>query len=535
MMKKIALPGFVIICVAVMLFSGCASGNKGTSASLAKEQAGVNAASTTENANGTTLVYGSADYTRINPALDEHGEINSLIFDGLTEHDENNEVKPCLAKSWDYDESAHKYTFHLRDDVYWHDGKKFTADDVKFTIEAIMDPKNESEIASNYEDITSIDITDANTVSFTLKNTNAAFLDYMTIAILPKHCLEGENMQESAFFRAPVGTGPYKLVKWDAGQSIALAKNDRYFKGAPKIDNIVFKIVEDDNLQAVQLQTGEINMALITPALAQNFKTNSAYKVYTMDTSDYRGIMYNFNNDFWKNNRELIKAFNYAFDRKAMLDTVFLGEGEVAYGPLQMNKYNDASVEKYSYAPQRAKQLIEAAGWQMGNDGYYYKDGEKLSFVLTAKEGEQERIDLANIASQQLKAVGVECKVEITSNPDWESQSAYLIGWGSPFDADDHTYKVFGTGKGNNYSAYSNAKVDEYLTKARETFDVKEREKYYDLFQQELAADPAYSFFTYIDANYVTNEKISGITEKTLLGHHGVGIFWNVEQWSIEA
>ena len=116
---------------------------------------------------------------------------------------------------------------------------------------------------------------------------------------------------------------------------------------------------------------------------------------------------------------------------------------------------------------------------------------------------------------------------------DWGGQMACLIGWGSPFDADDHTYKVFGTDKGANYSGYSNEKVDEYLTLARQYEDQETRAKYYDLFQEELAKDPAYAFICYIDANYVADSDIKGISEKTVLGHHGVGIFWNIQDWEI--
>ena len=104
----------------------------------------------------STLVYGSGDYTRINPALYEHGEINSLIFSGLTAHGKDNKVVPCLAKDWSFDKESNTYVFNLRDDVKWHDGEKFTSADVKFTLEAIMNPDNASEIASNYEDITKI-------------------------------------------------------------------------------------------------------------------------------------------------------------------------------------------------------------------------------------------------------------------------------------------------------------------------------------------------------------------------------------------
>ena len=111
---------------------------------------------------------------------------------------------------------------------------------------------------------------------------------------------------------------------------------------------------------------------------------------------------------------------------------------------------------------------------------------------------------------------------------------AYLIGWGSPFDADDHTYKVFGTDKGANYSGYSNALVDQYLTEARESDDPAVRKAAYDSFQAELANDPAYAFICYIDADYVTTSALKGIDPDTIMGHHGVSIFWNVTEWTLD-
>ena len=125
----------------------------------------------------STLVYGSADYTRINPAMDEHCEINALLFNGLTAHDGENQVVPGLAERWDYDENAYTYTFHLREGVKWHDGQPLTSADVKFTIEAIMDPENGAENAPNYEDVEEITTPDQQTVVFQLAGPNAAFLE----------------------------------------------------------------------------------------------------------------------------------------------------------------------------------------------------------------------------------------------------------------------------------------------------------------------------------------------------------------------
>lgn len=482
---------------------------------------------------GTTLVYGSGDYTRINPAMDEHGEINVLLFNGLTAHDGDNQVVPGLAESWDYDETTYTYTFHIRDGIHWHDGEPFTAKDVQFTIEAIMDPDNGSENAPNYEDVEEITVVDDQTISFRLAEPNVAFLEYMTMAVLPSHLLEGEDMQESDFFRHPVGTGPYQLERWDVGQSIVLTKNEDYYLGAPNIDTVIFKIVADDNAQAMQLESGELDLVLLDPKNAANFEGRDGFTCYDMTTADYRGILFNFANDYWTENRDLIPAICCALDRQAIIDSVLLGQGMAAYSPLQRNRYNNENVERYDYDPDRARQILEGAGCVLEDDGFYTRNGEPVGFTISVMAGEQDRIDIAQAAAQQLREVGIQCTVEIPAQMDWGGQMACLIGWGSPFDADDHTYKVFGTGKGANYSSYSNEKVDEYLTLARQSDDPAVRGEYYGKFQEELAKDPAYAFLCYIDANYVTNSNIQGIAADTVLGHHGVGIFWNIHQWTI--
>ncbi len=484
---------------------------------------------------GSTLVYASGDYTRINPAMDEHGEINILLFNGLTAHDGKNQVVPGLAKSWDYDPDTHTYTFHLEENVQWHDGQPFTAEDVKFTIEAIMDPENGSENAPNYEDVEEITVIDDHTVAFRLAAPNVAFLDYMTMAVLPRHLLEGEDMQTSGFFRAPVGTGPYKLAAWDEGQAITLEKNEDYFKGAANIDRIIFKIVPDDNAQALQMQSGELDLALLTPKDARNFEGREGYTVYDMKTSDYRGILFNFWNPYWAENRDLIPAICCGLDRQAILDAVVLGRGVVAYGPLQRNVYNNEDVERYDYDPDRARSILEDAGCVMGENGFYERGGQEIGFVISVGAGDQVRLDIAQAAAQQLREIGVNCTVEVPEKVDWGGQMAYLIGWGSPFDADDHTYKVFGTGKGANYSGYSNPLVDRYLTEARQTDDPVKRAEAYDKFQEALADDPAYAFICYIDADYVASSRIRGIDPDTVMGHHGVGIFWNVTEWTMDA
>lgn len=481
---------------------------------------------------GTTLVYGSGDYSSINPALYEHGEINTLLFLGLTAHDQDNHVVPGLAREWKWDQEALTYTFTLKEGLTFHDGHPLTSEDVKFTFEVIKDPANGSENASNYEDIVSIHTPDERTVVFTLTALNAAMPDYLTMGILPKHLLEGRNITEDSFNQNPVGAGPYRLVSWDMGQSITMEKFEGFCLGIPQIDRIIFKIVEDDHARALQLKSGELDLALLTPKDAEEMKAIADFEVYDMSTADYRGILYNFGNPFWQENKGLPAALSYAIDREAIVQAVLLGQGQSAYSPLQKGPYNNPDMEQYRYDPEKAKSAIEALGWTKGTEGFYQKDGKQLGFAIAAPSSDQVRVDMANICAQNLRDIGVNATVELPARTDWAGQDAYLIGWGSPFDPDDHTYKVFGTDKGANYSSYSNPRVDELLTQARGSLEESVRLPLYQEFQTELAKDPAYTWIAYLDALYVVRKGVSGITARTVLGHHGVGIFWNVWEWS---
>ena len=219
-----------------------------------------------------------------------------------------------------------------------------------------------------------------------------------------------------------------------------MEKNEEYFAGAANIDTIVFKIVTDDNAKAMQLLSGELDLAQITPKEESLFADNDEFKVYDMTTSDYRGILYNFNNEYWQENADLIPAINYAIDRQAILDAVLLDKGEVAYGPLQRNKYNNENVEHYDYNLEKSAEIFEAAGCTQDADGYWCRNGERISFTINATPGDQVRIDMAQIAAQQLREAGLDVKADVPAGGiDWAGQECCIIGWGSPFDADDHT------------------------------------------------------------------------------------------------
>ena len=511
-MKKLLL---CIMAVLLVLSSGCGEERAAT-------------------ADGNTLVYGSHDYERINPIRDEYGEIDALLFDGLTRRDGTGMTVPALAESWTYDEVTHTYTFHLRADVTWHDGKPLCADDVKFTIGAILDPKNRSLQRPYFEDVREITAVDAGTVRIQLAVHNEAFLDYMTQPILPAHLLAGEDLAQTGFFHRPIGTGPYKIESWEAGKEIVLVRNEHYYRGAPKIEHIIFRVTANDDGEAAGLTDGNIDIARLTPKNADAFAGKTGYRCYDMTTTDYRAILYNFKHPYWQRNRDLIPAISYAVDRQAIVRDALFGHGIPAYGPLQRNRYNNPNIEHYDYNPAKARALLEAAGCAMGAQGYYERGGEEVGFVLSVQNDRFGRFEIVTAVAEQLNAVGIHCTVEQPAQVDWDGQMAYLIGWGSPLDADAHTYKVFGTQQVANDGRYANPRVDAYLTAARQTRDPDERMRLYGLFQEELAKDPPYTFVCYVDSVYVTNTRVHGITEDLLLGHRGSGIFWNIHEWTLD-
>ena len=495
---------------------------------------GLSACGSQTQPSGSTLVYGSGDYDTINPIMNEHCEIKHLLFDGLVKRDGQGQLVGSLAQGWDYDAETLTYTFQLRPDVKWHDGEAFTASDVKFTIEAIMDPANGSENYPNYIEISEIRVLSDTEIAFVLSEPNFAFLDYMTMSILPEHLLQGEDLWQSDYFRHPIGTGPYRLDSWDAGQSIVLKKNDSYFAGAAKIDTVIFKIVTEDAARALQLKNGELDLAQVTPRDAEGFRDAEGLTLYDMANADYRGILYNFWNEYWQENADLIPAISYCIDRQAIVDAVLLGQGFPAYSPIQRNRYHYDGAEHYDFDPEKAEAAFLAAGCERDGEGFWCRGGQRIGFTINATPGDQVRIDMAQIAAQQLRQAGLDVRAEVPAEGiDWGNQECCIIGWGSPFDADDHTYKVFGTDMGANYSGYSNAMVDEALTLARQTGDDAQRAEYYKQFEISMSEAPAYTFLCYLDAMFVADSSIRGIDPNTVLGHHGVGIFWNITEWEM--
>ena len=426
-------------------------------------------------------------------------------------------------------EALRNYAFKLRDGVKWHDGKPLTVEDILFTYEALTKDKTlASSITSNYEDIKSITAPDAQTVVFTLSKPNAAMLDNFTIGILPKHLFAGKDINTAPANQHPVGTGRYKFVEWDtAGGMIILEKNKDYYGKVPNIDRIVYKTVAVESTKALMLQSGEADLAWLNAKYADTFRGKDGYKNIDFATADYRSAAMDFHTDFWKRNGDSIGVLNYALNKDAIAKSVLNGQGFPAFSPIQMNAYGgNKAADIYPYDLKKFAAEMEKLGWKKGKDGIYERNGQKFSFTIQVR-------DIAKVIANELKKAGVDMQIVLVTKFDWKAgYNGFLAGFAAEFDPDG-VYKDFVTGASDNTMAYSNPKVDELLKKGRATEDPAQRKAIYGQFEEAYAERPGHLLVAYLNGNYVSIAGLKGLDTARVLGHHAVGVMWNIEDWTL--
>ncbi len=523
-MKKSSL--FILLMIVAISLVGCAS-----------SQGEEKQPAATSSSQANELIFASeSEFAGLNPLLEETN-LDAFLFRGLMRFDEHNVPVNDIAQSIKISDDQMTYTITIQQDVTFHDGQALTVDDIIFTIDSILDDANGSYLKSDFIHVVSMDKINDTTMTIQLDEPFTPMLDKLTVPILPKHAFEGQEMRTATFNQQPIGAGPYMFEQWDKGTSLTLKAYPAFFGTKASIEKVIFKFIPDSNVRALQLKSGEVDIALLDPNQVEELSKVEHLKMYEVESADYRGLLFNMKFPIWQD-ATIRKAISYATDRAGIVKGILHGYGTEAYSPLQKHAFANSTIEQYSYDIKKANELLEQAGWTLQDDGFRYKDGQKLAFTITAPITDAVRVNMANYVAEGYKVVGADVKVAALdwSNIVIEDSEAFMVGWGSPYDADHHTYSLFHSGEsshtsaGYNYGSYANAKVDALLEEGRTTVNPEKRKEVYMALQEELAQDPPFAYFAYVDAVYGINEQIHGVKER-ILGHHGAGFLWNVEEW----
>jgi len=454
---------------------------------------------------------------KLNPILIPgiYGEsVAGSIFDTLVSFKENASIPaPALAEKWDISQDGKEYTFYLRKNVTFHNGQELTADDVKFTIESIMDPANASPGKEFFSPVEKVEIKGDYIVKLTLKEPYAPMmlaLGNATSGIVPKSLIQKIGMDE--FDSNPVGTGPFKFVEWLPDDKIVLVKNKNYFLGSPNIDKVIFRPIPKPEVMAAEIESGGIDIAhQLLPQDIKRLKKNDRLKVLTIPGlgNSYIGFSYK---SLPFSDVRFRKAIYHAVPFDAAINGIWRGVGIRSYSWIPTGVFPDDT--KYmkdhalTYDKDKAAKLFDA----LKKDGII-KDGFEFSIYTSQKPA---RVKIATAVATELRKFGIKAKVEAL---EWGSlfpilkkgTGMYIMGWGSVPDPDRWTYKIFHSGSTMNFSKYERPEIDFALEQGRILVGAEKRgAEYKKVMRQALTRDYIHIPLVFRSVTAVVNKKVKG-------------------------
>ena len=448
--------------------------------------------------------------------------VNKVLFPGLVRPDEELRPTPDLAVSWQSAPDGLSWTFELRPGVTWHDGAPFSARDVKFTFDQILDLASGSRLRSDFAAVNGVDIVDSLTVRFRLKAPFAPLLPLLgyNAGILPAHLLDGRELTDAVAFNrsTPVGTGPFRLERVVPGASVTLVRNASYFGARPGVERIVFKVVPDINAQVAQLRAGELDLITIEPANLGSVEGVAGVRVLQVPVVQHWYVGFNASTPMFAS--PLVRrALGYAINRQAIVAGVLKGYADLPGGtiPVALRDYYDSTAAPVPFAPDSARRLLAAAGWNPGPDGTLRNaQGAHFAFELLVDKGNPTREQTALAVQQDLARIGVKASIRtmefaalVRDRVLPATYAAVLIWWTTPPDPDQFAF--YATGQDNNHVKWSNRTADSLLSSGRETVDEGKRRAIYYAFQRLERDDPPVLVLFYPREIQAVSTRLDGI------------------------
>lgn len=480
------------------------------------------------------------------------------------------QTEPSLAEKFDISSDGLTLTFTLRDNLVWSTGDPFTGEDWKYTVEAVARSKKTVR-KSTYQDIVGWqDYVDGKTDSIAgigIQNNGKVIQIKFTKVFCPAVAALGgggaggvlpskqfktqwdnkttdtsKNIDDVPYdMNPPASMGPWVFKSFQPGVQVTFTKNDKFFRGAPLIDELVVKVYADATAVKNALMTGEVTYAAVNPSDNDEVSKNDALKLYRYKTSAYDYIGWNAKaaKAPWLANVQVRQALAYGIDAPAIVNKVVFGFGSQVYAhtPPVSWAYDETGLTKYTRDVNKAKQLLEQAGAKMGSDGTYrWTDGSPMKMRIETNQGNNVRETILQFAQQQYKDIGIQIDPLLESfnalldrtNPGTDYEG-FIIGWSLGADPDPYSiWHSSQTGKDQfNDVFYSSPKVDQALLDNRNGPDCSQdaRKKALHIVDQQLNNDVPYTFLFTRDSLTYADKKLQNFDPSTY------STSWNVEKW----
>ncbi|MGC5629588.1 ABC transporter substrate-binding protein [Georgenia sp. Z1344] len=432
-------------------------------------------------------------------------QILENVFDTLVEPDENLEMQPALAESWETSEDQLTWTFQLREGVTWHDGSEFTADDVAYSFNRIID----EELAASWRfaAVESVTATDDLTVEIQVSapspNLLASIGGYKGVAIVQE-----ENASSGDIATDPIGTGPFSFETYSSGQAVELAANPDYFGGEPAIGGVEFQFIAEASTALAALRSGEIHWTdNVPPQQVETLSGEDALEIGQVGSNDYWYLALNQGNEPW-DQVEARQAIAYAIDREAITEATMFGAATVNQTAIPESSSWFTEYTTYSHDPDRALELFDEIG----------VDPASLTIDLMVTSEYPETVTAAQIISSQLEEVGITTTINTLDFGTWLSEQTegnfdmLMLGWLGNIDPDDFYYSQHHSEGSNNHQGNADPELDELLDAGRTETDEAAREEIYDEVATRVADTASYIYLYNPDVVQAWSTDLSGYT-----------------------
>ena len=477
-----------------MLLVGCTNASENENGDTSTEQS-------------TKIVVGiPQDIDSLDPHLSNATgtqEVMYNVFTGLVSPTSSGELAPEIAESYTTNEDMTTYTFKLNQNIKFHDGSDLTATDVKYSLDRLCGKTSDQDkpLSSSFSNvIDSVVAEDDYTVVVNLKQTDAAFLSKMTIAIIPEN--SGATQAQN-----PIGAGPYKFKSYTPGVSLVLEKNGNYYiSNQLYIDVAEFKIFSDMNTAVLSLSNGEINLMNITEDIIPQIPTDRFTIVnYPMNTVQLLGL----NNDFEPfKNKKVREAINYAIDKDEIISMISPNAAKLGsnFSPVMSIYYQDGLDSMYETDIDKAKSLLKEAGY------------ENLKFTCKVASEYKLNVEATEIIQQQLLKAGIDMQIDIIDWSTWlddvytnRNHEATVVGFTGKLDPDG-ILKRYVSDYSKNFINYKNSEYDNLISLAAKEVDKDKRINYYKDAQKILAEDASSVYIMDPSNHVVVDNKLEGYT-----------------------